>query len=126
MSYSTPKTWAHGDTVPAAEMQKYSDGLDAIKPLFPTVVRNFAIAASQYEDTQEFWITHKARWLIYKSTGVIRHPLDPTTYPDVSLSDTDTINAFDIDNGVDWLVPGALYKVIGCSVCFEDEVGIIV
>jgi hypothetical protein len=126
MSYSTPKQWAHGDTVAAAELQKYSDGLDAIKPMIGEVTINWAVAASLYEDTQEFWLVHKKRWLLYKSTGVVRHPLDPVTYPDVDLGDSKTINAFDLDEGVDWLVPGALYKVVGCSVCMEDEQGIIV
>jgi hypothetical protein len=126
MSYSTPKTWAHGDTVSAANMQKYSDGLDAIKPLFPTQKINWAQPQSLMDDAQENWIVHKARWLIYKSTGEVTHPTDPTTYPNVSLSDTGGVCAFDLDAGVDWLVVGQLYRVIGCSIAYEDEQGVIV
>lgn len=125
MAYSVPPTWSHGDTVSAANMQKYSDGLTAIEPSFPPEKITWAHAASMMEDTQTFFIVHKARWLIYKSTGEIQHPTDPTTYPAVSLSDTETINAADVDQEVSWLVPGMLYKVVGCSVCYEDEVGII-
>lgn len=125
MAYSTPKVWAHEDTVAAAEMQKYSDGLDAIKPMFPTEKESWAHAFSLMEDTQTYSLTHKRRWLIYKSTGEIRHPTDPVTYPAVSLGDSEEINAEDLDQ-IDWLVPGMLYLVVGCSVCFEDEDGIIV
>jgi hypothetical protein len=125
MAYSTPKQWSHGDTVPAAEMQKYSDGLDAIKPMIGETHYNWVILYSNMEDAQEFWLVHKKRWLIYKSTGVVRHASDTTTYPDVSLSDTGGICAADLDQEVDWLVPGQLYSVIGCSVCYEDDEGII-
>jgi hypothetical protein len=113
-------------TVSAASVQKYSDGLDAIKPLFPTQQINWAQPQSLMDDAQENWIVHKARWLIYKSTGEVTHPTDPTTYPNVSLSDTGGVCAFDLDAGVDWLVVGQLYRVIGCSIAYEDEQGIIV
>lgn len=126
MAYSTPKQWAHGDTVDADEIQKYSDGLDAIKPMIGETHYSWVFFNSLMDDTQEFWLVHKCRWLIYKSTGVVRHASDPVTYPDVSLGDKGGINAFDLDEGVDWLVPGQLYCVIGCSVCFEDTQGIIV
>ena len=107
-------------------MQKYSDGLNAIRPLFHEEAIEWAQPCSMMEDTQTFFVVHKARWLIYKSTGVIHHPTDPVTYPDVSLSDTGGICAFDVDAGVEWVVPGTLYSVIGCSIAYEDEQGIIV
>jgi hypothetical protein len=126
MAYSAPPQWSHGQTVSAANMQKYSDGLDAIKPMIGETKYNWVILNSNMEDTQGFWLVHKRRWLIYKSTGVVRHASDSTTYPDVSLSDTGGICAFDLDAGVDWLIAGQLYQVVGCAVCYEDEQGIIV
>ena len=77
MAYSTPRTWQAFDTVPAADMQKYSDGLNAIRPLFHEEAIEWAQPCSMMEDTQTFFVVHKARWLIYKSTGVIHHPTDP-------------------------------------------------
>lgn len=125
MSYSTPKTWTHGDTVPAAEMQKYSDGLDAIRSLFVEEKISWAIPQSMMDDTQLHYIVHKRRWLIYRSTGEIRHPTEPETYAAISLSDSETINAVDVDQEVSWLTAGQLYVVVGCSIAFEDEDGII-
>jgi hypothetical protein len=125
MAYSTPRQWSYGDVVPSSEIQKYSDGLNYLEPLFPPEKITWAHAYSMMEDTQTFFLVHKKRWLIYVSTGEIQHPTEPTTYPAVSLSDTGGICAADLDAEVDWLVPGSLYKVVGCSVCFEDELGII-
>lgn len=126
MAYSTPKQWAHEDLTSGDEFQKYSDGLDAIKPMFPDEKESWAHAFSLMADEQSFFLTHRCRWLIYKSTGVVHHPTDPVTYPDVSLSDTEPYGAFDLDEGVSWLVVGQLYQVIGCSVAYEDNEGITV
>ena len=123
MAYTAPPRWAHGDTVAHTAMQVYSDGLTAIKPMIGEVKRTWAVFASTFEDTQEIWLVHKRRWLIYKSTGAIT---DPNGVHDaVSLPDPDAINVYDLDT-VDWLIPGARYQVIGCSVCFEDENGVTV
>lgn len=123
MAYTAPKRWAHGDTVSAANMQIYSDGLTAIKPMIGETRRTWAVFASTWDEAQEFNIVHKRRWLIYKSTGQITDPngvFDP-----VDLPDSDPINVYDLDT-VDWLLPGMVYHVIGCSVCMEDENGIMV
>jgi hypothetical protein len=125
MAYNGVPTYHHGDRVYAADLQKYSDGLNAIKPMFPDEKESWAHAFSTMAEAQSYFFTHKRRWLIYKSTGVIHHPTDPVTYPDVSLSDSDDINAVDIDAEVSWLIVGQLYQVIGCSVAFEDDEGII-
>jgi hypothetical protein len=125
MAYSVPKRWSHGDTVAAADVQKYSDGLNAINAAIPKEKISWGVGYSNMEDAQRFYIVHRRRWLIYKSTGEIRHPTDPVTYPAVSLSDTGGVCAVDVDQEVEWLVPGALYEVRGCSVAYEDEQGII-
>src|SRR5574343_404764 len=106
MAYSVPKRWSHGGTVSAANMQKYSDGLNALDAAIPKEKISWGVGYSNMEDTQTFYLIHKARWLIYKSTGEVQHPTDPTTYPAVSLSDTGGICAADLDAEVDWLVPG--------------------
>ena len=113
------------DTVAAAEIQKYTDGLNAIYPMFPTEKERGHMRSQRWTEAQSYFLTHRCRWLIYKSTGVIRHPTDPVTYPDVSLSDSDDINAIDVDASVKWLTVGQLYQVVGCAVAFEDDEGII-
>lgn len=125
MAYSVPKRWSHGDTVSHTDMQKYSDGLNAIRDSFVEEKQSWCMFDSQMEDTQSIYIIHKFRWLIFKSTGEIQHPTDPDIYPSVSLSESASISAVDVDQEVGWLVPGALYRVVGCSNAYEDELGII-
>ena len=125
MAYSTPKTWQHGDTVAHTDMQKYSDGLNAIHPMLGDDKIRFAQFYSNFGDTQRHYIVHRCKWLITRSTGEIRHPTQPDVYKTVSLSDADTFNVIEVDASVDWIVPGVLYEVRGCSVAFEDDEGII-
>lgn len=121
MAYQVPKQWSHGDRVGAADMQKYSDGQDAINAGLAVFPYNFATPYSQYSDTQDFYLIHKKKFLIYISSGVIN---DPTgVNEDITLSnDNDVFNSYDIDT-VPWIFYGGLYRVIGCSVCMEDEMG---
>ena len=55
-----------------------------IYSLTPTAGRNYATAFSQFDDTQQFWLVHSQRYLIYLSTGVISDPSG--VGEDVSLS----------------------------------------
>jgi len=121
MSYATPKQWSHGDQPEAIDLQKYSDGLEYLySALGDGGKLNFAVPYSQMEDAQEFWLTHKRRYLIYRSTGKIH---DPTGANEpISLSNPSTFNSYDLEQII-WMTPGKLYKVVGCSVCFEDDTG---
>lgn len=120
MSYAVPRQWSHGDQPVATDMQKYSDGLAYLEPLLDAVIRNHAHPYSLYEDTQEFWLIHTQRYLVFSSTGRI---VDPAAVgEDVSLSTDGTYGGHDLD-AIPWMSYGKLYKVIGCSVCFEDGTG---
>ena len=125
MAYSTPKQWSHGDTVAAADMQKYSDGLDAIHPMIGDDKVRFAQFFSNMDTAQRHYIVHKRKYLITKSSGELRHPTDPTTYPGVSIGDEEPFAVTEVDGTVPWLVAGMLYEVRGCSLAFEDDEGII-
>ena len=118
MAYSAPAQWAHGDEPCAADMNKYSSSLAAIYAVYGDYPRNYAIPYSLFGDTQEFWIVHSARWLLFKSSGDI---MDPTgVEASVSLSAGDGYTFYDLDN-VTWLTYGARYKVIGCTVALETD-----
>lgn len=101
-------------------MQKYSDGLTYLNTAIG-VAYNWAVPYSQMPDTQTYYLIHSQQYLVYKSTGRI---VDITgTNDDISLDDGDTYNSYDLDT-IDWLAYGDLYRVVGCSVCMEDEVGV--
>lgn len=121
MAYQVPKQWSHGDRVGATDMQKYSDGQVAINAALASFNYNFATPYSQYTDTQDFYVIHRKQFLIYVSSGVIS---DPTgVNDDVTLSNGDGVfNSYDVDT-IPWIFYGGVYRVIGCSVCMEDEQG---
>lgn len=120
MSYTPPKQWRHGDQPDGAEMQKYSDGLNFLNAILGGQQLNFAVPFSRMEDAQEYWLVHKRRYLIYRSTGKIH---DPTGANEpISLSNPEEINIYDLDQII-WMTPGKLYRVVGCSVCMEDARG---
>ena len=125
MAYSTPTYFSHGDTISAAQAQKWSDGLDAIHPMIGDDKIQFVQFYSNMDTAQRHYIVHKKRYLITKSTGELRHPADPTTYPSVSIGDEEPFAVNEVDGMVDWLVPGMLYEVRGCSFACEDDEGII-
>jgi hypothetical protein len=120
MAYAVPKQWAHGDQPAAADMQKYSDSLAYLKTLCGDTAHNWAIPYSLYADTQDFWLVHSRRYLVYVSAGRI---VDPALIgEDVSLSAETTFGSHDLDS-ISWMYYGKLYRVIGCSVCTEDGIG---
>ena len=107
MAYAVPKQWSHGDQPAATDMQKYSDGLNYLDGMF---------GATRY-----FWLVHQACYLVFTSTGRIVDPAG--VEDDVSISPGDkTYGSYDLAT-IQWLVYGKLYRVIGCSVCFEDGTG---
>ena len=125
MAYSTPKQWSHGETVASSEVQKYSDGLDAVHAAIGDDAVEFAQFYSNMNTAQRHYIVHKRKYLITKSTGELRHPTDPTTYPGVSIGDEEPFAVNEVDGMVPWLVAGMLYEVRGCTYAAEDDEGII-
>ena len=121
MAYQVPKQWSHGDQPTAADMQKYSDALNALNASFGSAFYNFATPYSLYDDTQEYYFVHARQYLIYTSTGTIEDPAGVEA--SVTLSSSGVFNSYDLDQ-VGWLTYGMLYQVIGCSVCLESDTGI--
>ena len=120
MAYVVPKQWNHGDRINSvAELQAYSDGQVAINAALASFGLNFATPYSQYPDTQDFYLVHRKQFLVYVSTGVIKDLSGINS--DISLSTGDGVfNSYDLDT-VHWIFYGGLYRVIGCSVCMEDD-----
>lgn len=119
MAYQVPKQWSHGDRVNATDMQKYSDGQEAINTSLASFGYNFATPYSQYPDAQEYWLVHRKQFLIYVSTGEIRDPSGNNEPINLSNAD-ETYNSYDLDS-IPWMLYGMLYKVVGCTVCMEDD-----
>jgi hypothetical protein len=120
MAYVVPKQWSHGDQPATADTQKYSDSLAYLKTLFGDKAYNWATPYSLYPDTQDLWLVHSRRYLVYVSSGRI---VDPAGVgEDVSLSTDSTFGSYDLDS-ISWMSYGKLYRVIGCSVCTEDDTG---
>lgn len=121
MAYQVPNQWSHADRISATALNKYSDSIVAINAASVNGGLNFAIPYSTMIDAQEYWVVHSKPFLIYASTGVL---VDPTgVNDDITLSSETTYNSYSVES-VPWLFYGDIYKVVGCSVCFEDERGV--
>lgn len=118
MAYSTPPQWAHGDTVSHTDMQKYSDSLNAIYAILGDALTSFAIAhAVPAEDNDAQYHVHRNRWLWFLSDGELHDPDDPLN--DVTLTEDTEPTVLDLRT-IDWLYPGKLYQVTGCTWSMED------
>lgn len=114
MAYQIPPQWAHGDIPTAVLMQKYSDALNAIHAITGDVLKAFPSAhvlAGVDNDYHVF--VHRYRWLRYQSTGTIEDIADPTNNTQ-TLSEDGEPTILDL-NTIDWLFPGKLYAVTGCT-----------
>lgn len=118
MSYQIPKQWAHGDVPTAAFMQKYSDALNAIHDIVGDVLRALPSAhvlAGVDNDYHVF--VHRYRWLKYQSTGTIEDIADPINNTQ-TLAENGEPTILDL-NTIDWLHPGKIYAVTGCTYAQE-------
>lgn len=132
MAYAVPKQWAHGETVSHTNMQKYSDGLNAIHAKTGDAAYNYAILwpYDNYDvvyDNSFYVFVHKKRYLWFRSTGELVDPVrhaDPAGLAgedDIGLSETGTdYGIYDLES-IDWLVYGALYYVTGVTVAMEID-----
>lgn len=111
------KIWQHGDTLPAADLNTLSTGLNTARTLSGDAVLNVPTQAA-YGPGAVFIAVHVERYLHFKSTGKLSNF---TGTQEISLSTGDAeYGVLDL-NGVDWLAYGALYKVTGCEMCCEDS-----
>lgn len=125
MAYSTPRQWAHGDTVTATEMNKYRDGLNEIysvwagKLLIPAVpVLWLGILGAPDASKYKYELVHKQRYLLYVGEGKL-YSADETQTTTLANSAGGTgTNTYDLES-VSWLSYGQRYIVKGVTVCME-------
>lgn len=111
------KIWQHGDTLPAADLNALSAGLNTARGQSGDAILNVATSGA-YGPGAVFFLVHVKRYLHFKSTGKLSNN---SLTQETSLSTGDAeFGVLDLD-GVDWLTYGALYRVIGCEMACEDD-----
>jgi hypothetical protein len=119
MSWSTPPTWAHGDTVAHTDMQIYSDDENAIYAKMGSVLLNFPSAnAIPGEDNDLAYMVHRYRWFWFKSNGTLVDPANSANT--VTLTEDTEPTMLDL-NSVSWLYPGKLYQITGVTWSMETR-----
>lgn len=130
MAYQVPPRWAHGNTLSAANLNKYSDGLNDIHTVIgdqvfvqavPLVITQWSVhkvwVGQAVNKTAWLTMPHKARYLCYQGEGKLEsYNGDKTT-----LSNQAAFNVFDLET-VDWLWYGRLYKITGCTMAVEFSI----
>ena len=114
MAYQIPFHFVHGNIPTAAIMNKYSDALNAIHDIVGDVLKAFPSAhvlAGVDNDYHVF--VHRYRWLKFQSSGTIEDIADPTNNTQTLTEDTEP-TILDL-NTIDWLFPGKVYAVTGCT-----------
>lgn len=110
------KTFAHGDSVTAANLNAIDTTLDDAYARIGDVAYQ-ALAPGADDDNNTFFFIHRYRYLYFKSTGEIAS-LDGTNTAGLSEKN-DTFTALDLD-GLNWLSYGQAYVVTGCEMACED------
>ena len=119
MAYSTPPTWAHGDTVSHTNLQIYSDDEEAIHARTGDASRYFLAAhAAVGVDNDQAFMVHRYRWFWFASNGTIVDAADATNT--VTLTEDTEPTLLDL-NTVSWLYPGKLYYITGVTWCMETR-----
>lgn len=116
-SYVVPQQWARGDTVSAANLNKYKGALDAAHGLLGDDRFVWAVRQNNTED-RGYFLNNTWRWLHYVGTGNIVDAAD--VGEDVTLTGSGlTVQTYDLQS-VDWLTPGMLYEVKDAMFAVED------
>lgn len=120
MAYAVPPRWSHGDTISVANMNKYSDALNALKTQIDAMNKIIALNQTTVGYTSFLW--HQQDWLYYKSaSGETATIVDLSgANDDTTLADsTAAVASYDL-RSVSWLTHGTLYKVTGVDFVAED------
>lgn len=133
MAYSAPHIFEHGEYPTAANMNIYSDGLNAIyTALSSGKMRAPSAKYTQYEtrasdthndgmaanpDYSYLTMVYLERWLFYSGEGKL------FSFPDlakqVSLPNDATVNIYDLAS-IPWLIPGMIVKITAVKWAFAD------
>ena len=125
MAYEIPKVWTHGDIPTAADMNKYSDGENAMyasgafKLHVPVTLSRFDLTILDTiwaipAVTLVYTMVHRLRWLIYKGSGLMSFGSDSAT-----LTDHGGTNTLDLET-IGWLEYGMIYSITGVTWVVED------
>ena len=126
MAYQVPPRWLHGSQdVKAAEMNKYSDSLNAIYAAqedglqLATVKRDSSNDGDHLE--KAFYFVNRWRWLWYWTTsGQTTTIVDPSGVgSDVTLPDVVAMTAYDLAS-ISWIAAGTIYRVSYADYATED------
>lgn len=138
MAYTEPTQKAHGDDPTIAMIQVYADNCDAIAAL-ALAIQNSADSGVDVEDSSDEYATfsHRGAWLLYateiqdednkKSAELFPYRymsdeedgLSHTVGEPSTLSDAPDGDAYNLDEGVNWLIPGRLYQIDNVRYAFE-------
>lgn len=116
MPYVSPPTWAFGDTVPASQMQIYSDNLNFLYDQLGQpegIVQPAILLTTSGSEI----ITNQFRWLIYDDNGIIRDP--DGVGADVALPNPDPAFPYYDLYSIAWMFPGKTYLVIDVDNAYE-------
>lgn len=114
MAYQVPTHFVHGNIPVAADMTKYKDALDAIHAITGDVLkaRPSAHALAGVDNDYHVFV-HRYRWLKFQSSGTLEDIADPVNNTQTLTEDTEP-TTLDL-NTVDWMYPGKIYAVTGCT-----------
>jgi len=131
MAYTEPTLKAKGDDPTLAQWQVYADNCTALVA-DAVAFRNNADHGTGRTDSKHSVHTfpHRGTWLVYatepeddkgnKSSAAIQPYLkDETVGEEITLPDAEQGGAFNLDEGVPWMVPGRIYHVNNVVYAFE-------
>jgi hypothetical protein len=119
MPYQVPPRPAHGDTIDAVLLNKYSDSLNAIYSATPVTRLDFAVRKTMNADTYYGYV-HNRRYLYYKGSGKL-YSADLSQTTALSDGSNGGTNVYDLDS-VAWLAYGAIYYATGVTAMIEYDV----
>lgn len=101
-------------------MNKYSDAQNAIHAITGDALRAYPAAHVLAGNDHDYHVfVHRYRWLFFQSNGTIEDIADPTNNTQTLTEDTEP-TVLDL-NTIDWLYPGKLYAVTGCTWAVESR-----
>jgi hypothetical protein len=138
MAFTEPTYKARLDDPSAAMLQVYADNCDEIAALALGVM-NSADHGGDVDATNDEYATfsHRGTWLVYQTEtpdGDTKKPapLFPWRYrsdtedglshsigDETTLPDAPDGSAYNLDEGIEWMIPGRLYQIDNVNYAFE-------
>jgi len=138
MAFTEPTHKVHLDDPTAAMLQVYADNCDEIAALALGIMNSADHGGDIAETSDEYaTFSHRGAWLVYQTEapdGDTKKPapLFPYRYrsegegstshtigDEVTLPDAEDGRAYNLDEGVTWMIPGRLYQIDNVNYAFE-------